>query len=340
MRLLLVPGQLVLVLLILYVAIDVPSDISLGQNVDVMTFFNGFAQMVANDFTGNWGTSASFQYPGVPMVQLYAWLLPNSVELAVFALGFSAAIAYPLSMVLGWSRRPGVDFPARFVSLVGTLLPVMVVGSLVISALFFWFINNVGDLPDQGVIPSFSWWVLHYEGYPSWVIYTSITQPTGFPLVDGLVQRAWAFEEITLLKTLLQAAVIAAVYVTIFLRHSRSVVADASRELHLTAARSRGIKERTLLWRHTARRVRPTFFIVFALTLPAYLGTQFVVEAVFLDRGVGWLALTALTGQMSSGNGIQQLEVMMFLLSVVVLVWLSVVDIIAKRLDPREVQAG
>jgi len=30
----------------------------------------------------------------------------------------------------------------------------------------------------------------------------------------------------------------------------------------------------------------------------------------------------------------------MFLLSVVVLVWLSVVDIIAKRLDPREVQAG
>ena len=286
MRLALVPGQLVFVLLLLYLVIEEPTNIATHQYVGIGGFFTGFAQMVSNDFTGNWGISTFQQYPGVPIAQLYAWLLPNSVELGAFALGISAAIAYPISLWAGWTHRPGVDVTARVTSLVGTFLPVFIVGLLVIAGLFFGFLAEFHDLPDQGVIPSFDWW-LYYSGgnYPSWVIYQSVTQPTGFPLIDGLLHQAWLFEEITLIKTLIQALVISLVYVTIFLRHARSVVIAASQELHLMAARSRGIAERTLLWNHTARRVKPTFLTVFALTLPAYLGTQFVVEATFLDRG-------------------------------------------------------
>lgn len=338
MRLALVPAQLLFVLVVLYLAIEEPTDLSTHTNVGVVGFFIGFSQMVANDFTGNWGVSTFQQYPGVPMAQLYAWFLPNSIELGVFALGISAAIAYPVSLWVGWTRRAGVDVTARVVSLFGTLLPVFIVGILVIAGLFFWFLDHFHDLPDQGVIPSFTWW-LWYNGanYPSWILYDSITQPTAFPLIDGAIHHAWAFEWVTLVKTLIQALVIAIVYVTIFLRHARSIVLGASQEVHLTASRARGVSEHTLLWRHTARRVRPTFMMVFALTLPAYLGTQFVVEATFLDRGMGFLALSALTGQGSSGNGIAEIEVMMFLLSIVVLAWLALVDIFARRSDPREV---
>ncbi|MGA7649089.1 MAG: ABC transporter permease subunit, partial [Thermoplasmata archaeon] len=150
-----------------------------------------------------------------------------------------------------------------------------------------------------------------------------------------LLHQAWLFEEITLIKTLIQALVISLVYVTIFLRHARSVVIAASQELHLMAARSRGIAERTLLWNHTARRVKPTFLTVFALTLPAYLGTQFVVEATFLDRGAGFLVLSSLTSL--GGGGLSPLEGMMFLLAVIVIFSLFAVDILARRMDPREV---
>jgi peptide/nickel transport system permease protein len=340
-----VPSQLLFVLLVLYLAIEEPTNITIHQYLGVGGFFTGFAQMVVNDFTGNWGISTFQQYPGVPIAQLYAWLLPNSVELGVFALGISAAIAYPISLWTGWTRRPGVDVTARVTSLVGTLLPVFIVGLLVIAGLFFGFLAEFHDFPDQGVTPSFGWWV-YYNGasYPSWIIYYSITQPTGFPLVDGALHEAWSFEEITLIKTLIQALIIAMVYVTIFLRHARSIVAAASQELHLVAARSRGVGERTLLWSHTARRVRPTFLTVFALTLPAYLGTQFVVEATFLDRGAGFLAFSSLidqgTGRLSPLGGLSQLEVMMFLLAVIVVVWLFAVDILARQMDPREVGTG
>jgi peptide/nickel transport system permease protein len=335
MRLALIPGQLLLVLAILYLAIQEPVNLSTGQNPGVVGFFVGFGHMIFNDFTGNWGISTFDEYPGVPMVQLYGYLLPSSVELGAFALGISAAIAYPVALWVGWTRRPGVDVTARVASLLGTLLPAFVVGLLVIAALFFWFLAQFNDLPDQGVIPGITWWTAYYGGYPSWIVYQSITQPTGLPLVDGAIHQAWSFEELTLLKTLIQASVISIVYVTIFLRHARSVVRSASEEVHLVAARARGVSERTLLWKHTARRVMPTFLIVFALTLPVYLGTQFVVEATFLDPGMGFLVLSSLTAQ--GTGGIAPLEVMMFLLAFVVLVWLFIVDVLSRRLDPREV---
>jgi len=337
MRLALLPAQVLFVLVLLYLTIYEPTNIATHHNSGLIGFMTGFAGMVVHDFTGQWGVSNFQEYPGVAMVQLYGYLLPSTVELAVFSLGISAAIAYPVALWIGWSRRPGVDLSARVASLLGTLVPVFIVGLLVITALFFWFLAQFQDLPDNGVIPGLYWWELYNGGYPHWIIYQSITQPTGFPLIDGLIHHAWAYEEITLIKTLIQAAVVALVYVTIFLRHARGVVRAASEEVHLVAARSRGVSERTLLWTHTGRRVLPTFLIVFALTLPVYLGTQFVVEATFLDPGMGFLAFSSLTDQ--GTGGIAPFQSMMFLLSLVVLVWLFAVDVIARRLDPREVTA-
>jgi len=336
MRAALIPAQLLFVLLLLYVAIDEPANLSAHQNLGVAGFFTGFGQMVFNDFTGRWGVSTFQQYPGVPIAQLYAYLLPSSVELAAFALGISAAIAYPVALWVGWTRRPGVDTAARVATMFGTLFPVFVVGLLVITALFFWFLAQFNDLPDNGVIPGLTWWMSSsYSGYPSWVLYQSITQPTGLPLVDGVIHQAWQYEEITLIKTLIQALIISLVYVTVFLRHARSIVRSASQEAHVMAARSRGVAEGTLLWHHTGRRVMPTFLIVFALTLPVYLGTQFVVEATFLDPGMGFLAFSSLTDQ--GTGGIAPLATMMFLLSLIVIFWLFAVDVLSRRLDPREV---
>jgi peptide/nickel transport system permease protein len=339
-RVLLLPAQLILVLLILYLALYIPNTLTPGQNPGLTGFWTGFYQLIVNDFTGNWGVSV--QYGGVPISQLYAWAIPQSVELAIFALGFAALISYPASMLAGWARRASVDAGVRLVSLFGTFFPVIIAGGLVVGGLFFWFYDTYHDIP-IGILPNSFWWL--DQGYslpPSWVLFTqAYTQPTGFPLIDGALHGAWTFEEIVLVKTLLQAGIIAIIYVSIFMRHSFNVVRDASQELHVVAARSRGVRDGTLLWRHTGHRVRPTFLLVAALTFPAYLGTQFVVEAVFLDYGLGSLTLLTLTGQIPVRQSLvpilESWQVLMFLLAVAVLVWLLAVDLIAHRLDPRPV---
>ncbi len=336
MRLALIPIQLIFVLVLLYVSIDLPVALSTGPSLTVVGYFQGFGQMVVNIFTGNWGIVLNPYGPnpyGLPTSQLYADFLPNSIQLALFALPIAALIAYPLSLLLGWTRRPLVDVPARVSTLAGALLPVFVVGTLVLYALFFAFFNTFHDLDSNGLIPTATWFNNYYGSIPSWILYGAITRPTGLPLIDGVIHQAWAFEAITFTKTLIQASIIAIAYVAIFLRHARSLVASASQEPHVTAARSRGISERTLLWYHTGRRVTPTLLLVFALTVPGYLATQFVVEGVFNDPGVGFLTLIALT---QGGVGdLPMLEGLIFVLAAFVLVLVFVADLVANRLDPR-----
>jgi len=352
-RLALFPAQLILLLFVLYMIVYEPYYLYTQQNTGPTALFTGFAQMVVNDFTGNWGISYFQQFVYLPLFQLYSWALPGSVELAVFAFGMSVAVAYPVSILVGWTRRPRADVAVHFLGQVAALLPAMLVGTAVVFAIFFWWTGHfAGDLPDGGIIPTGPWWLKNYAGYPSWIVYDNFTQPTGMPLVDGLIHHAWAFEEIVLLKTLIQAGIIAIIYVSIFLRHAHTVVVAASQEPHVVAARARGVPESTLQWRHAGRRVRPTFLLTLAVTFPAYLGTQFVVEAAFADLGLGNLALLTLTGQglpgpflpfgnQSPSNAVflelQGLQVLMFILGLFVLVWLLAVDLLAKHFDPRSV---
>jgi peptide/nickel transport system permease protein len=330
-RAILIPAQLVFVLLILYLAINVPATLSQGTPTGPLGYVQGFFQLVFNLFTGNWGTGNFLIYQ-IPWTQYYAYYIPTSVQLAVFALPIAAALAYPVSLLAGWTSRPGVDAPARFLTLFGALLPVFVVGTLVMNALFFPYLNWLQDLPSQGLIPSVPWFV-DRGGYPPWILYDFVTKPTGFPLVDALLHHAWDIAWISFTKTLIQASVVAVAYVAIFFRHARSIVRTVREEVHIVGARSRGISEHTLLWRHAARRVTPSFLLVFALTIPEYLGVQFAVEAAFVDQGgFGYLTFTALVG-----GQLAPLDALVFLLAIVVLVWTFVVDLLAIHLDPRGV---
>ncbi len=336
---LLIPAQLLLVLLIAYLSIQVPSDLTRfgAPPLTILSFFTGFWGMVANIFTGHWGiASGTLTYDGHSWFQLYKDFLPNSLQIALFALPIAAALAYGIGLASGWTKRPEYDTPSRITTLGFGLVPAFIIALLIEFALFFAFYHAFHDIPGDGIIPSPSWYPNGI--FPSWVTDGWVTHPTGLPMIDGIVHEDWPFEAITLAKTLMQAIVVAIVYVAIFMRHARNVVASASQEASITAARSRGISEHTLLWRHTAAQVRPTFLLLFALTIPAYLATQFVVESVFVDPGVGYLTLTVLTAPKGNEN-LAGIEGMVFVLAIVVLVWAFVVDLFAAKSDPRGVVA-
>ena len=333
-RALLIPVQLVFVLLILYLAINVPAQIATGLPEGFQGYVQGFFQVVTNDFTGNWGTTnlqlAGYVTYQVPWTQVYAYYIPPLRSDRGLCPPDRRRLGLPHSLLAGWSRRPGLDAPARFLTLTGALLPAFVVATLVMNAVFFSYLAYFQDVPSQGLIPSVGWFVLN-GGSPLWILDDFITRPTGFPLIDALVHHSWTIAAISLTKTLLQASVVAVAYVAIFFRHARSVVRTTSEEAHIVGARARGISERTLLWRHAAKRVTPSFFLIFALTIPEYLGVQFAVEAAFVDQsGFGYLTFTTLT----EGN-LAPLDALVFLLAIFVLVWAFVVDLVAVRLDPR-----
>jgi peptide/nickel transport system permease protein len=296
---------------------------------------HGFVGELVDLFTFQWGSDTLGQLTE-PTTTFLGWWLPNSVQLGVVAMALAVGIAYPAALVAGWRQGGVFDPAARAASLVGLLTPSFLLVILLVGAVVPAYVHAYGELP-YGLLPGPAWFVTH-GGQPSWIGVGYQTNPTGFPLVDGVVHRDWAFEQIVLLKTLWQAAIIALVYVAVFLRHSWAVAATTSREPQIGAARARAIPERTLLWRYTGRRVLPFFVLTFALTFPAFLLTQSLVESLFFDQGVGYLFFSDLTSIATHPKVVEQggvLQVALFLLILLTLTVNLVADVVARYLDPR-----
>lgn len=152
-----------------------------------------------------------------------------------------------------------------------------------------------------------------------------------------------------LVKTLLQAGIIALVYVGIFLRFARHAVVERAQSMPILAARARGVPERTLLWRHAGREVIPVYFLIFGITLPMYIGTQAVVEALFSDVGLGRVLIVEMLNIQQSGFGFASTahnptgnlyQVTIFLLLIIVLLASLCSDVLTHYLDPRLQRGG
>jgi peptide/nickel transport system permease protein len=305
------------------------------------SFLSGWWHLVVNIFTGQWGTD-TFGKNTELVTQMISWWLPPSVELAIFALGISAALAYPIGLLAGWRPESPFDTTVRLGSLLGLLIPSFLVILMVFLAIYQGFLNAFGDTP-YGTLPDLQWYGAHGGGPPSWIGLGGNTEPTGFPLVDAGLHEDWPFFLVVLVKTLLQAFLIALVYVAIFLRYARHAVAERARSLPVVAARARGVPERTLLWRHAGREVLPVYVLIFGITLPIYLGTQALAEAFFNDTGILKIVISEMTTLQTTGFGISVgaqpagnlYQVVIFLLLLLVLAGSIASDAIAHWLDPR-----
>ena len=121
MRAALIPFQLAAILTILYIFGYFLVEVGLGVtpcqfpgvtctsaacswasvSCTVQAFWYGSSQFLVNIFTLNWGT-ANYGAFSAPATQFLMWWAPNSLELAIFALGIAFLLAYPLGLLSGW----------------------------------------------------------------------------------------------------------------------------------------------------------------------------------------------------------------------------------------------
>jgi ABC-type dipeptide/oligopeptide/nickel transport system permease component/outer membrane protein assembly factor BamB len=360
-RSLIVPAQMVVLLTVLYIfgtflpaaATDSPvcsfSAAACGYcswtNFGCVTqaFGSGYWAFISNLFTGAWGTS-SYGHLTEPSWTFLHWYLPDSLELAAVALTISGVSAYVLGLYAGWNRDRLPDTGVRAASVVGLLFPSFLIVIVLYTGIYKGFVHAFGDTP-FGILPNPPWFESYDGRVPGWVGIAYNTSPTGFPVVDAALHGAWRAALIGATKTLLQALLISAIYVPLYLRYARHAVAQAAEEPHVVAARARGIPESTIRWRHTGRRVVPIFLLAFAATLPLYVGTQSLVEAMSSDPGVGTLLLSEISGYLATGFGFHAAsgslkpgnfyQVTIFLVVAVVLVASLASEILSRYLDPR-----
>ena len=346
-RLALLPVQLIFVLVILFVFGSVLPAVWQHQSACSLAgesctcpwsnipcsagpFLTALATFAGHIVNGKWGTTSYF---GIvePTAQFFAWWLPNSIELAIVALGIAGIAAYYIGIRAGW--RPGAlfDTGAQTLAGVGLLIPAFFLIFFLVISSWTPFFNLTGDYP-YGTLPG-ALWLDYHGGQPVWVGIAGTTSPTGFPILDALWHGNTPYAMNVLARTLVQGAIIAIAYLAIFFRYARHTIAEALRETHILAARARGVPERTLLWHHANRRVIPIYALVFAATLPAYIVTQAIAEAVYNYNGIGTLVMYNFSVGGANVAGFDQVAI--FLLAAVVLGSTLAADLISRALDPR-----
>jgi peptide/nickel transport system permease protein len=345
-RLALLPAQLIFVLAILFVFGTVLQAVWQHESACTLAgesctcpwsnvgcsigpFFIALGQFVVHTVTGQWGKTSYFAITA-PTAQFFAWWLPNSLELAIASLGIAGVVAYFVGLRAGWRPGGAFDVGARSLAAIGLLIPAFFLIFFLLISTWTPYLQYMGDTP-YGTLPGALWLDLH--GHPSWIGIAGTTSPTGFPILDALLHGDVPFAVNVLVRTLLQGSIIAIAYLAIFFRYARHTVAEALREPHILAARARGVPDRTLLWRHASRRFFPIYALVFAATLPAYIVTQAIAEAVYNYNGIGTLVMYNFS--LGGANIVGFDQVAIFLLAAVVLGSTLVADLLSRSLDPR-----
>ncbi|WP_299396256.1 ABC transporter permease [Pelagibius sp.] len=244
---------------------------------------------------GNFGVSYR---QGRPVAEIIGERLPATLELA----GVSAVLAIFFGLVLGVFtaiRRDGwAANTIMTLSLVGVSLPTFLIGILLI----YVFAVELNVLPSfgRGEVIDLGWW------------------RTGFLTESGL-------------KALILPSITLGLYqMTLIMRLVRSEMLEVLRQDYIRFARARGLKEKSVLFRHALKNTLVPVITVTGLQLGAIIAFAIITETVFQWPGVGLLFINAI-----QFVDIPVMAAYLMLISVLFVAINLVVDLLYFVIDPR-----
>ncbi len=191
-----------------------------------------------------------------PVITRIAEKLPITVELLSLALLLTLVIAIPIGIRAAVKRDSFFDNASTAIALIGYGIPIFWLGILLIDV----FAMHLRWLPGSGINS------VGREGDP-------------LDLLRHLI---------------LPALTLAIVSVAGWLRYQRASMLDVLDEPYVQTARSKGLPERVVLYRHALRNALLPMITLLGLQLPGLVGGAYFVEYIFSIPGMGYLGINAI----------------------------------------------
>jgi peptide/nickel transport system permease protein len=281
-----------------------------------------------NVLSGNWGYSL---IPGVSAgtgtYQLFTSRFPYTVELAISASIISVIIGVPLGIVAAVNRNKPQDHISRIISLLGYSMPAFWLGYL-LQLVFYLYISihsgnfSYGLLPASGALSSDCALCFRNPG--------QIKTYTGFPLIDSLFSGNFPYFWDSIVAMILPSITLALSILGSLTRVIRASMIDALKQDYIILARSKGLRERTVVYRHALKNAVLPALTIAGYILGALLGGVVVTEFVFSWPGVGQVALQA-----ALYDDINFLELYALVCAAIIMITNLGVDVAYSVIDPR-----
>jgi ABC-type dipeptide/oligopeptide/nickel transport system permease component len=303
---------------------------------------------IGNSLTFNWGyvdnhsgaSSALSFIQGQKVTTVLGWLLPYTLELAIFSLIIILIVSIPLGNLAAVYRNRPIDQASRVISFSGYALPGFLLGTLLLMAFVLGFDSATGGLDPTCHGQTFyqffvgSWpsqFCYPNQQYPSWLGQGVMSSPTGFPTVDAAIHGQWWLSLDTIIRMILPALVIAYGTIAGLLRFVRNSMLEVMNLDFVRTARAKGVPESVVISRHAGRNSLNVTITVLGLTFAFFIGGFPVVETIFDLNGVGRIFVYAILSPYDFGLIFGSTLLFTFL----VVFANIIVDVLYAYLDPR-----
>jgi peptide/nickel transport system permease protein len=191
-----------------------------------------------------------------PVIARIAEKLPITVELLSLALVMTLVVAIPIGVRAAVRRDSAFDNLSTGLALIGYGVPIFWLGILLI------------DL-----------FAMHLRWFPASGLYSVGREGNPLDLLRHLT---------------LPAATLAIVSVAGWLRYQRASMIEVLDAPYIQTARSKGLPERIVLWRHALRNALLPMITLLGLQLPGLVGGAYFIEYIFSIPGMGYLGINAI----------------------------------------------
>lgn len=225
-----------------------------------------------------------------PVINKVLVRLPVTLELTLLAMLISVLIAIPLGILSAFRRGGVFDVISSILSMVGIAMPPFWLGIL----LLLLFSVTLGWLPASGYVPFFK-------------------DPIG-----------------NLTSMILPALSVGISFAATIMRQTRSAMLDVLSQDYVMTARSKGLRERMILWKHALRNALIPVITVISMQIGRLIGGSVVTEMVFSLPGMG----REIANSLLSRDYPVCIALILITAAFVVLVN-TLVDVIVVFVDPR-----
>ena len=266
---------------------------------------------VWNLIRGDWGYSRSLSQP---VLEGLAGRFPATMELAIAAIIWILAAGIPLGIISALKNNKMPDHISRIVALVGVSTPVFWLALLLQLAFFFY----LRILPSNGRFDA-TLFLMH-----------PVTQVTGLMVLDTIITGNFIMTQDVLAHMILPAFALGFISLGYIMRIMRGSMLEVLRQDYIILARSKGLSERVVIYRHALKNAMIPTVTVAGLSVAGLLGGAPITETIFAWPGMGRLAVNAI------GRNDAPLIMGFTLIAALILVFANLlVDILYAYLDPR-----
>ncbi len=229
-------------------------------------------------------------YNGKPVLDELLRAVPVSFELAILGVVFSIIVGMPLGLISAVKHDTGADQLSRLVSVLGISIPNFWLAILMLTFLALWFNWNPP------------------------VYYKS--------LFDSPLEN--------LQQMLIPMVTLGMFQMALVARMTRSSLLEVLRQDYIRTARSKGLSEQMVIYRHALKNALIPVVTVVGLNFGVLLGGIVVIEQITGVPGVGRLTLHAI-----DRRDFAQIQINVLFFGAVYAFSNLAVDIIYGYLDPR-----